>query len=561
MKTPALILTNLRRVIRNWKSIILLTGLPLLIVGLIFVSFSPDSVKVKVGTVDKTENFSYSSFKDSIDSFADVEEFNNLGNCLKQLKSYRKHLCAVIDRPEDENQYKMNIYYDNTKEVIDRIALNGLEVAADSLQLEYSEQQASKALREIENVTEDIRSARKEINQTDQKLKKEIEKLDQKIESLKKTRNDLTTRFKQMDRNVNQAEEDIEELNKSRKEFYGPLKQRIDSLQDSLETIDNETDDDIEEVDEARKDLKKLDSDLDSYNENTKESIAQANLLISNYRDFREDSKKHLQEINDTIDQLRDTQRELSNYRDRLQKIDSRLKSMEEEYSSALEYEASEIAKAISVQNRRAYSPDKTSTNLLTLQTVYSTLLLLVALFVSVLVSMFVTLDEINSAARSRLDVTPGTFMSEYVSLFITSLILVIIPVICVIAFGNYFFQLPILAKIGGVSLTLLLFCSSLINLGITISYLIKDKSITLLIGSFLIISLIFLSGFVLPTEMMTAGPRLAAQILPVKVAQETFDLIVLYGKPISEIQTNIAILGAWTAAFGLSSLYLKKKT
>lgn len=559
MKTLTLILTNLKRFVRNWQSVALLIGFPLLIVGTIFASFSPDSINVPVGAVDRTEDFNFTQFREASSEFADVKEYQGLENCTAEVREYKIYVCTVIDRIEGKDQFRMDVYYDNTREVIDRSVLGGIEEVANSMQVKYSRQRAAQALGEVRNLTQDIRSARNDVQETDQKLKNEVEDLNQKIISLRSTRASLKQQLEQMDENVNETDEDLEKLERTRQDFYTSIDLRLESLSSSLEEIDNETEREFEELNNAQQTLEETEEELDEYNSEMKNEINQVNQMISNYREFRSDSKRYLKQIDQTIKDLKETKRELSNYRDRLQNLDQKLANMEKKYSQASDMNAGEIANFVKVSREQLYNPDDTDSSLLVLQTIFSTLLLLVSLFVSVLISKFVTLNEINSAASKRIEVTPGTFVSKYISVYVTSMIIISVPILCVIAFGQYFFKLHIFSSMAQASLVLFLFCSALVNMGIASAHLIRDESITLLIGSFLIVFLIFFSGFVLPLEMMSPGPKTIASLMPGNMALEAFDLTVLYQQPLEIAKTHILALSAWNIIFIAAALQIKR--
>lgn len=559
MKTLVLTINNIKRFIRDWKSIVLLIGFPLIIVAAIFASFSPNELSVPIGAVDNTENFSYEDFEEASSSFADLKQYNNLQGCLKDIKKFKTYGCAVIDRIEGKNQYIINIYYDNTKEVIDKTILGGIRGVASNMQIRYSEERASQALNKIENLTQDIRSARTEVQETDRNLEREITNLDEKISSLRQTRNNLKVRLEEMDEDVNDAEENIETISETREEYYSNTSDQIEKVETSLNIAEQSTDQEIEELNNAQETVSEIDGRLDHYNDEIESDIEDVNEVIEDYRDFRTESRTYLAEINQTIRDLEQTKSELSTYRTRLQKLDRNLADMEEEYSKAADMEAEEVANFVETSRTRVYNPEKTKSNLLVLQTIFSTLLFLVSLFVSILISKFVTLNKIRSKAKKRIEVTPNTFLAEYISVYLTSLIIVIIPVICVLAFGEHFFKLKIMENTSKLSIILFIFCSSLINFGIASAHLIRDKSITLLIGSFTIVFMIFFSGFVLPIEMMSNIPKYIATVMPGNAAKEAFDILVLYNQPLKSAKSQIYMLVAWNIIFTGLALQTKK--
>lgn len=559
MKVLTLVTINLKRFIRNWRSVALLVGFPLLIVGAIFASFSPAQKQVPVGTIDNTEEFDYGEFKDRASSFAEIQKYNNTSECVRDIKKYKTYVCTVISKVEDKEQYEMRVYYDNTREVIDNTILSGIKSITNNMQIQYSRRRASRALSEVGNLTEDIRDARSDAQEIDKELKRETSRLDKKIIELRNTRRNLKSRLQEMDEDVNETEEDINDFNERRKKIYSNLDSNITLINTLLTTASAQTSGNIQEIEKSEKKVEDVENQLENYNEEIKNEIEQVNEMIENYREFRKQSRTYLAEINQTIKELNNTKRRLKNYRDRIQKVDKKLGTMESKYSKASEMEAGEIANFVKTRNNKVYNPEDSDANLLILQTIYSTLLMLVSLFVSILISKFVTLNHINSKARKRVSATPHTFISEYFSTYLTSMIIITIPLTCVLLFGQYFFKLPIIQNLSSTAIILALFCSTLVNLGITSAHLIRDESITLLIGSFIIVFMIFYSGFVLPIEMMSTIPRTIASIMPGNTATQAFDLTILYKQPISAAKSQLTSLTIWNIILTATALKTKK--
>lgn len=147
----------------------------------------------------------------------------------------------------------------------------------------------------------------------------------------------------------------------------------------------------------------------------------------------------------------------------------------------------------------------------------------------------------------------------EYLSIFFSSLIIITIPISSVILFGQYLFELPIFDNILKVSLILGLLCAAIVNFGMGIAYLVKEKSITLLVGNLLLVFLSFFSGFILPIEMMSPLLGGFGFIQPASVAQRMFDLVVLYNQPLTDLKTELLLITGWIILLGIASYNTKE--
>jgi energy-coupling factor transporter ATP-binding protein EcfA2 len=158
--------------------------------------------------------------------------------------------------------------------------------------------------------------------------------------------------------------------------------------------------------------------------------------------------------------------------------------------------------------------------NLISLQTLFPTILFLIVIFISLLVSCFVTLQEINSTAAPRLNMIKGLFMPQILSNYLTSMIIISFPVFIVVILGHFLFKLPIL------------------------DHTISSFTILFLMSStFVLILLMFYSGFLLPVERMSSFASTVSLSMPGKLAVGSFAKVVFYRLPFSSIQYACFVL------------------
>lgn len=559
MKTLPLVVANLKKFLRDWKSVFLLIVFPLIIIALVFVSFNTNIQELPVGFVDKTEDFDSQKFRESSSRFADVKEFSSTPDCLSEVREYDVYACAVIDRKNGSEKYSIRVHYDNTKEVVGSRITSNIKAVADEMQLDYSQERASVVLDRVQTLTVRVGELEDDTETAQSDITEQIRQIDAKIVELRNTRNQLRRDLDRMDSDVQDLETDVEEFEDQRQSYYQRTTSRIDAIQALLESV-NASESDEEELRRAEEEVDAIESDVEEFNGEVENEIQQVNQMIAQYEEFSANSRGYLREMNRTIDDLEQTRSELKQYRSELQELEDELEAMEKEYSEIASMEPSEVTGTVSVNNRPTYYPEDVSGSLVVLQTMFSTLLLLVSLFVSLLVSMFISLNEINSRAKKRLDVVQGIFLPEYLSVMISSFLIILVPISCVLLLGQYLFNLPVLANFRQVSVILFLLSVSILNIGVGLSYLVEKESITLLIGSFMLVFLIFYSGFVLPIEMMSKTAGAFAAILPGSVALRAFDLAVLYGQPFGDFTSELVALSAWSLFFTAVSLGLKKK-
>ena len=95
--------------------------------------------------------------------------------------------------------------------------------------------------------------------------------------------------------------------------------------------------------------------------------------------------------------------------------------------------------------------------------------------------------------------------------------------------------------------------------MGISIAYLVKKESITLLITTFILVFLLFISGFLLPIERMSAIPAAIAKFFPGKLALNAFNMVVFYDQGLSVVVSTISLLCVWFFFLVITAVVIKK--
>lgn len=560
MNTFSLFKSDIKRFVRDWKSVLLLTVFPLSVVALIFISFSPTSAEVPVGGIYEAENFQQSAFEQRTEGFANLVDYSSTQECLADLERYEVYACVVVENKSSAQQYSVTTYYDNTREVIDRTILGGIRRAVSGLRSDYSERQASRAISEVEGQAQRIESARREVNDTRDDIGQQVSEISSSIADLKDTRDQLRTRLQRLDEDVDDMEKTTDDLESARNNLYTNITPRINRIRRGLEVAENAPiPGGSRRVSRAKQDLEDINNDIEQYNNRAKDDISDMRDAISEYRSFRENSQTYFNQIDNTIERLRSARDELKTYDSRLESLERDLASTQRRYERLASQSPKEIAQGVSLSSAKAFKPKGIESSLLVLQSIYSTLLLLVGLFVSVLISMFVSLKDVQSPAGPRLSAIPKTALPRFLSSLMTSSTLTAVPLLCVLAIGEFLLMLPISENLAQVAIVLILFTLTLSSFSMSISYIIKKKSSTLLVGSFVIVFFIFFSGFVLPTEMMKSGPRFVATSLPGSVSMAAFDQAVLYGQPLREAIKYYIPLASWCAASVMTALFSRR--
>jgi hypothetical protein len=571
MKLLSLILINLKGFFRNWMSILLLIIFPLVLIGLVFFSFNPDGMqKVPVGFVGETQGIDLASLEDTYLSYLKISHFTDLQSCLHELKEYRQYACLEIS-----NGNKLEVYYDNTKEPIIWEILERLKSSIDYLKKAKSTEMAGVFLNDFSVLLNKIDTFKSGVFTAEDQISVYIVQTDQTISELQQAKGDLGQTIYQMDQDIREAKATRNDLKNQKDSVYYTGINYANNVDSQLNSMTNITGYDLMYMNNIRTQSYNLRSTFNSYNDQSEAKFAEFDQKIVSYEAASRKGKDQLVRIDQGISKARNVRDQLSGYRTNLQKTENELTQVQSEFGGIAGLDAETLVEPITMHNTPTYVPEVSAAdaakygtdvknifkgiNLISLQTIYPIILLLITFFLALLISSFLSLAEINSPAHERVMLVKGMFWNEFFALFLSAVIIISIPLLCVLALGNYLFNIGIMNNIGLVILICFLLSSIFILLGISLAYLLKKESTTLLICTFILVFLIFFSGFILPIERMSYTPSIIAEHLPGKIALNAFNQAVFYSQPIDVIAPMIHALLAWSGIMVLIALTIKK--
>lgn len=510
-KTITLTIVSIKEFVRNWRSIILLLILPLLLIGSFFISFSAEGLQeLPVGVITNS-NIELNEIKSRLSEVLVTKEFNNLDECLFELKQYKQYACIEIIRNINFG-YDLNLHYDNTKPLVIWGVVNHIKTTVDYIKKEKTKEIATKVLEQAEDAPTYINIIESELNSLDRNFDDYSSKLDSSIYNMNNLKLNQQSYYSSSVDNLNTLDQYANYLVSSGVQPYSQygyeIKAKSSLLRNNLNTQNN---------------------DINSLNSGN----------LADVKDSLRNNENLLNEMRSNINSLR-------YYINEINKIDPEA-----------------IADPIQLKFNPTYLPEinpetleKYKTNgssidtlikgetLLTFQVIFPKILLLIVMFISLLTSSFICLSYLESPAINRINTIKKMFVPSFLAVFISSFLIIIIPIICVIILGNYLFLLPFFKKILIVLLLIFISISIYVLIGMGLSYLIKKKSLTLIVSVFLLIFLLFFSGFILPIERMGRIPAKIALNFPGNIASDALNKSVFYDQPLSSLNSAILILG-----------------
>jgi len=548
-----LINSSLKGFIRNRRAVFLLVIFPLILISVVFFSFNPDGLrKVPIGIVSVNNDFDVSELKRVLSSFSSTSDYNTIEDCIKDLKKYNQYTCIEILK---QNSYIFNVYFDNTQESIIWEIIQRIKTNVDLLQKERTKEMASDFLEKFSLTMNKLDIFKVNLKQTNSELDSYIYEIDGSIEKLKTSKKDISDTINEMDQDIYEMKTLKSNYEAQKNNYYSSIMFKLDEIEALVGSSETAG----------------LRNEINSYNSFAGNYFNEMDSRISKYEIASEKGKNYISEIDSTITKMENTKKDLYLYKSKLDKTENEITNIQNYFKGVGELDPETMVNPIVIYNKPVYIPEveaeiknlngekaERGFNMISLQTIYPNILFLIVLFLSLLISSFVCLSEINSPANQRIKLIKGISIPEIISIYTTSLIIIALPIFCVLLFGNILFVINIFKNFVFVSIILFLISSIFIIFEISLAYLIKKKSITLLITTFILVFLIFFSGFLLPIERMSKIAGYIASIFPMKVALSAFNKIVFYNEWNSSI-TNIVILGIWFAILIPVSLIIKK--
>ncbi|MBT6040867.1 ABC transporter permease, partial [Candidatus Woesearchaeota archaeon] len=102
------------------------------------------------------------------------------------------------------------------------------------------------------------------------------------------------------------------------------------------------------------------------------------------------------------------------------------------------------------------------------------------------------------------------------------------------------------------------LLSTTFIMLGMSLSYLVVKESITMLITTFLLMFLLFFSGYILPIERMSTVSKIIAEISPGKISLDLFNQLTFYHQSIQTVMIGFLMLFVWYISSMLITYIIK---
>ena len=540
MKLLALYLTHLKGFARNWKSVALLLALPLVLISALFLSFNPDGLqKVSIGYVyDENVTLDASVIENAFSGFARLQKYSSFEICKRNLAAYKEYACIVA---KGSSPVVLTIHYDNTREPVIWEILERTKQTISVIERSQSTDVASDFLSKFQRAEERLTVYDAELVRTDTTLSQVITQLESRSRELVSERQSLDTTMSNLAQDISDGRR---ELSSARQDIISARDRTLSATYQAQNAValipsTNETSY-VRSL--AISEVQKVQQEASSLSSNALNSISRAESRLIEYEDARYRGEQTSIRLASLTTELNVAITNLRAYRTTIQNTRTELAAIRADLGSLNSVDATTLVEPVKLEQEPTYIPivsleeipeelqSGDGVSFILLQTMFPSMLVLVLLFLSLLIGAFVCLQQINSTAYVRIRLAKSTFLLDTIAIFFSAVTIVTLPALVVMALGAIIFKLPILASFSTLFVLVALFISTFVLTGMLLAYLFKSESISLMVSTFVLVFIVFLTGILLPIERMHPIVSTISHLSSSTIFLETFKQVVFYG-------------------------------
>ena len=516
---------------------------PLLVILLIGLAFNNSSgYHLRIGTYSD----SYSNMSEGITSSLkgdgyELFEQGSQEECIESVKAGMSHVCLVfssnlsvdssmnnsITAFVDYSQF--NLAWTVLKRISEKISMTSDAVTKGLAErLLESLQRSSQELDEQEKRLSTLSGKQKDIASSIETIRYHLDsqnfsldtdsfetgEIDDAREDLEEKRSGLV---RKMTHALNEIEGEVDDYNLSESEknkTFDIIRETRDGVELMDKVMEGKSDSIGDRVDDFEENLDEL-AQMLKHNKANRDSAYPELDAVST---ARQDSLKTIMELKSSLDDLR------------------------EEYSRIVVTDAGDIASPIDTAVEPVTS-QRTHFNYL-----FPSLVVLLAMFVSVLLASTLVVAEKNSKAFVRNIITPIRDAVFVISTYLTSLILIMMQLTVVFAVSYYFIPHEFTSSIFLIFVVLFLVATLFILLGMAMGYLFTKQDAAIIASFSLATIFMLFSGFVLPLESMPDSFRALAMYNPFVMAESLVRKVLFFDFGFAALQHPLLMLGGYCA-------------
>ncbi len=549
-----------------------------------------------------------------------ITEFHDEESLIDAVKKKRVMVGLRLRAFDEWSRINVDLYYDNSNVMVGSTVREFAKIIMNSFAIDHTRgylveifnvfsdlgKNISGELSQIEDFKTKLDDAEEELDNLEQKVfQLDFEQIERALDSQKTTVDDFETKnqeFKNQLISFKSSFDDLKDELKNLEETIAPYEQETNLLLNTVNSMISTTDDLLEEdlSHSVRDSLIEQKQQLESFKQRIQTIQQGINLITNNnskivqavnqaddvFSQLEAESKNVTQTLGDSSTTIESMNEKLSVFRDSMDEVknliaEARKSRVEilgqlEESSEAMntfsqqlkEFERIDpnvLAQPIVIFDRGLYKPDRIDTALYPLDTVVtgsitSSAISIVLILTCLLLTSITIILERKERVVLRMALSKTNKIIFLLGKIIGQLSVAIIEATIVLLVAIFVFGLNILPFIIEIYLAIILISIAFINMGVLIASFTKNQSTAILLSLLLIIPMLFLSGVIMPTDLMTPAMQTASSFLPLTASNAILTGVIVKGLAIQhmfvEILVMVFIILAGTMAFLLKRDY-----
>ena len=551
---------DLKLLFRNWTSLFVSIIGPLSIMLVLIIAFSDLGFNsITIGHIVDSANTRFDSLWPQLSYVGNFIPYSSLDECTTDLQTQRLHLCL---QPSGD---ALNAYFDNTRELISLILLNQVRAAVNAEKDALVRQKAEGFLDEVRSTATFLDSSESYTSVLLRDLEKQRADLIQANSDLQSTRKDIDQRIDELREIRAEIASAHSKAEYAKSQGFGKAESTLNAADATLYNVYNTVAaigdaSAMNSITKARADITSSRNDLLEARQLVDGELARVQKLIAGIDDAlysleqaRETIIRNEQRITraiETIDlrsvELRDLQKRIDQQGNRLDNlgktsVDAVVKPITVGFMPL--FVGSERLRQLEAEWNLTENQKQRLLNFGTIQTFLPFVLSLLICFVATKLSNILLLEEIHSPAFLRNQLVPRSWLISFGSLFLTVLFVTMCQVAVILSMGYFIFYLDILNSLGTLLLVLLLLIGTHILIGMTIAYVVRTKTTSLLVCAFFLMVTLILGGIVYPVERMAAFMSTIASLIPFTAGISMLQQSLFYNVPLAELLEPLVVL------------------
>jgi ABC-type multidrug transport system permease subunit len=525
---------NFKLIFRNWSSLLLIILAPLFLILLVGYSFSADTLHgIGIG-ITSTESMDLTDFAENVSSFAEIQEYDKIRDCVVDMALEKNHICLEITgsftvRKGEIPTGEVKFYYDNTRKQTTLLLLTEMKdyfgLTSEKISL-ISTQEIFDNLQNLLIFIEDRLDDIDDVKEQSQQIKSDLK--ERKVQLID-VRNKFTPRYQQVKSAQTQIQVYQNSLNQSSQSMF----QAIESLKGPLNDIKSDNTTSVALL----LAISQLETSIDSLSYTTNLTIQQINNVTAQI----DEVVGELDAINKLLnDEIERTDKYIELIDDSVKKIEStatEARQKMEDFSRLDPSFASRLVKPIT----QSFEP--LVKDVKDVQLAFPMLLTVVIIFISMLFSNMIALLEIHNRAYIRNILAPVNDFIYTSGMALTSFIVISAQVAVLLVLAQTRFGVEIVSRIWSVVPIVAVLIFVFIFIGMTVAYISKNMETSILLSTVLALGFFLFSNALNALEAMPVIAAYVAFFNPVVAVNSMFRMIFFFNVSLSQMPYHLILM------------------